>query len=391
MKKVGLAFTFLCICLLTSIESHAGTNFMPGYIIDFHNDTIHGLIDYQDWTRNPDLVGFKLGKKQSTFNYRPSDLVGFCVMGKQYVGAVVQKETSPYKDGELELDPTLHLSTDTVFLQTLFDGEKSLYYLMEWNGKEQFYIKEDSSYTLLLHKTYLENISGNARKEFHNMRYIGQLTRYFWDNPTLLERIANTYYSRTDLESLFYHYFKLIDNKSAYLNSDGKVTTSFGLVAGAALTRLEMETVYYIASYKPSVDFTGGVSLDLAMTGRFNQWSLYNELLYSSYKTSSHSELFYPSNDAIFELKYLKFNSMARFRYAFFFLNAGFSNGFCIKHYSTEFNDIRKYEIGILAGAGIKYKRFSLEFREEIGDGMSPYVGVYTKTNRHQILLGYRF
>jgi len=39
----------------------------------------------------------------------------------------------------------------------------------------------------------------------------------------------------------------------------------------------------------------------------------------------------------------------------------------------------------------MKYKNYSLEVRLENGDGMSPYVGVYSETKRYLVLLGYSF
>jgi hypothetical protein len=282
------------------------------------------------------------------------------------------------------------LIADTVFLQTLVDGEKSLYYLRELDDKENFYIKEDSDYTLLLHKIYVEYVN-NFRKEYHNMRYIGQLTRYFWDEPSLLNEIADSYYSRTSLENLFRLYMKQSNNKPTYIDTDNKVATAYGVVAGASVTMLQVETDYFNAGFGPSTNFTGGFYVDLAMMGMLHNWSMYNELLYSSYSIKSYVGLYFPSNRAVFNFNYLKLNSMIRFKPSWFYLNAGISNGVCIHHYTNEFSDIRSYEIGLIFGAGINYKKYSLEVREDIGDGISPYVNIGTETRRFQVLLGYRF
>lgn len=385
MKKVGRVILFLFI----SLSIHAKTNFLPGYIVNLNHDTIHGLIEYEEWTYNPEIICFKATKFRTPVYYEPSDVAGFGVLDKQFNSAIVQKEISPFRFSELEKSSSLNLVQDTVFLQTLIGGAKSLHYLKEWDDREQFYIKEDSAYTLLLHKIYYE-YTLNVRKEYHNMRFIGQLTRYFWDQPELLSEIADTYYSRSNLEGLFQHYLKLTGQKSVYVNKDSYLSGVFGLVAGASLTMLGVETDYLKAGFGPSYNFTGGLSLDLAMNGMFRNWTLYNELLYSSYQANNLIPEYFPDSWSTFDFKYLKINTMVRFQPSFFFLSAGVSNGICIDYYGSK-DDYRLWEIGFLLGAGIKFKHFTLELREDIGDGMSPFVGTYTSTERFQVLLGYHF
>lgn len=381
----------LLLLLLLNTYLLEATNFQSGYIVNLQGDTLKGFIDYQDWTYNPFEITFKPGKNRSVVKYYAKNLKGFGVMDRQYVASPVQKEVSPFRDGELEKDPNLHLAADTVFLQLLIGGDKPLLYLKDWNDKEHFYIYEDSVYVLLLHKTYVEYTANNLRKEYHNMRFIGQLSRYFWDDPSLLEKVSETYYSRTDLEQLFAEYLKLPNKKKAYVNTDNKVSTTFGLVAGASVTMVELETDYFKAGLGPSTDFTGGVSLNLAMSGKLRFLSLYNELLYSSYSVRNYIGPLLNDPWAEFNFSYLRMNSLIRFRRSWFFLNAGISNGYCIKHFSSEFDDVRKYEIGFVYGAGIHLKHLTLEFREDIGDGMSPYVNIYAQTKRYQVLMGYTF
>lgn len=381
----------LALFLLLSTYLLEAANFQPGYIVNLRGDTLKGFIDYQDWSFNPFEITFKTGKNRLAVNYHADDLKGFGVMERQYVATPVQKEVSPFRDGALEKDPNLHLVTDTVFLQVLIGGDKPLLYLKDWNDKEHFYIFEDSAYVLLLHKTYVEYTGNNVRKEYHNMRYIGQLSRYFWDDPSLLEKVSDTYYSRTDLEQLFREYLKLPNKTKAYVNTDDNVSTTFGLVAGASLSMVELETDYFKVGLGPSTDFTGGISINLAMSGKLHDLSLYNELLYSSYSVRNYIGPLLQDNWAEFNFSYLRMNNLIRFRRSWFFLNAGISNGYCLRHYSSEFDDVRKYEIGLVYGAGIHLKHLSLEIREDRGDGMSPYINIDALTRRLQVLLGYTF
>jgi molybdate-binding protein len=90
------------------------------------------------------------------------------------------------------------------------------------------------------------------------------------------------------------------------------------------------------------------------------------------------------------------------------YLNAGVSNGFAINETNKltevfQFNerwviteeraleDVRKYEQGLLFGLGVKYNRYSLEFRTESGTGIDLNRNLGSGTRRYFLLLGYRF
>lgn len=90
------------------------------------------------------------------------------------------------------------------------------------------------------------------------------------------------------------------------------------------------------------------------------------------------------------------------------FLNGGISNGFMMnnKNYlkevkdvfgvfktseSTIFESFKKYEIGIIAGAGIQLKKISLEARYEATNGFSEYYFISSKINRVYLFIGFQF
>lgn len=390
MSKAGIKLVLLLLCILLPQITFSKTTFLPGYIIDLKYDTIRGLIEYDAGLFNPDDIGFKPSKMRSPHYYTPSEIAGYGVMNQHFVSAIVQKEMSPFRDSELQKNPDLQLVSDTVFLLTLYGGEKPLYYLKDWDDREQFYIKVDGAYSLLLHKIYFEYVN-NVRKEYHNMRFLRQLAQYFWDEPSLQETIADTYYSKSSLANLYNRYLKLPNVKPVYQNQDSKVSTVYGALVGVSVTMVNVETDYVEAGFGPSTNFTGGFSADLVMAGKLKSWSFYNELLYSSYNFESYAGFYFPADWATFDFKYLRMNNMIRFRPSWFFLNVGVSSGYAIHAESSIFEDTRKLEIGVVFGAGIKYKNYSLEIREDIGDGMSPYVNIGSETNRFQVLLGYSF
>lgn len=382
---------FLILSILTLSQfSFARTTYIPGYIINLQGDTIQGLINYTEWDINPYEILFKQSKMRTPQYYLPSDIKGFGLMDQRYVSAIVQKETSPYLDRELLTDPALRLVSDTVFLQTLIGGDKSLHYLKDLDEKDHFYILEDSIYKLLLHKTYVEYTDG--RKEYHNMRFIGQLSRFFWEERSLQEIIASTTYDRSSLEFLFNAYLKKQGKTSVYRSVTTKAPAVYGFIAGVSSTMVNVDSEVFDVDFGPSVNFTGGVYAELPMAGKLRVISFCNELMYSSYKMQKNVQVMYfPTNNAQFDFDYLRLNTMIRYRPSWFFVNFGFMNGLCIQQQNTVFDEIKRYEFGLVYGAGLKYKRLSVEFRKETGDGVSPYIYIRSATKRTQILFNYSF
>jgi len=108
----------------------------------------------------------------------------------------------------------------------------------------------------------------------------------------------------------------------------------------------------------------------------------------------------------------LKMNNLVRYKYPvgpfLLFFNAGLANGFYIKEtnykrketkfYTTNHLDegeaipfTRNHELSYILGTGLYFKRFSLEYRFEKGNGISNTTKISSKTNRNYLLLGFRF
>ncbi len=90
------------------------------------------------------------------------------------------------------------------------------------------------------------------------------------------------------------------------------------------------------------------------------------------------------------------------------FLNGGISAGYAIsgsayrkidsRVYTSEYQTeedalpgIRKLEESVLVGAGVRFGKFSLELRYNLGNGMSTSTEIHSLTNRYNLLAGYRF
>jgi hypothetical protein len=286
-------------------------------------------------------------------------------------------------------------------------------------GKEQFYIRKDSSFELLIYKKYLRLQNGQTMVG-ENKKFIGQLTLYLHDCPNIQEKLKETEYRKNSMENLFVNYYGCIGSGIKFQKKTEKVRVEFGVLAGISLTTLKFriydKSILLNTNYPVSVNFTPGLFLDIILTRNHGKWSICNEITYSCYKVSGHFELSGDSNNhsvntTTIGYSYLKMNNMLRFKYPagpfFIYVNAGISNGYAIseKNYSrtetTSFTMVtvyegnaikftRKWELGLIGGIGVKYKRFSLEARYESGNGMSDLPNLTIAANRFYFLLGFR-
>ena len=72
-----------------------------------------------------------------------------------YVSAIVDTEISPSKINYLTFDQSLQIEVDTVLLQVIVRGDKSLYYYRNSNGNENLFIGDNDQFILLKYKKYL--------------------------------------------------------------------------------------------------------------------------------------------------------------------------------------------------------------------------------------------
>ena len=416
LKKFGI----LLIGILNFQLAVSQENYIPGYVIKNNVDTLVGLVDYRDWKQNPSKVIFKTKIENKPTIFTPTDITEFKVDGNIYVSGIIYTEVSPTQINKLVENPQVNLVVDTTFLQTLFRGKKSLYYFKNSDGKENFYIKQNTDFNLLVYKRYLKWKNGK-RIIAENKKYLGQLAFYLNDCETINSELENTSYNQNSLVELFQNYYKCSSSNISFEQKEEKIHMEIGIVAGASMTSLKFHSddfSYLVnTNHNSSTNPAGGLFLDLILPRNQNKWSIYNEFLFSTYQViGSHEEYENENNYSVSTTEigysYIKIYNLVRFKYPinnlYLFLNGGISNGFSVsetnyrkeesKFYTTDrvveelaLSETRKYEQGFVFGTGIKYNRFSLELRYERGNGMSKYSALNSSTKRYYLLLGYRF
>jgi hypothetical protein len=429
---------FLLSNLLFLSNARCQKNYLPGIVITQKGDTLRGFIDYLNWEKNPDKISFKAPENTKEIEFNPLSISVFSVRNEVYVSAIVQAEDShqleysPNQIKESDYDPEIKIRMDTIFLQAMFQGTKNLYYSYDKKGKTQFYIKQYPDFELLMYKKYLKNntdkINANTSSPVsvyrENKKFIGQLTLYLQDCPAIQQQTNMLEYDIKSLENLFKTYYDCKKAEPAYKFTREKTKVDFGVLAGISATNLLMsssdkETYKYVANidYPVSINFSGGLIMDVVLARNQQRWSVYNELIISSFSVSQHfeeyiNEEYFSTIDTKIGFSHLKVNSMLRYKYLvkdkwFLFSNIGLSIGRVIAEENSitinrtfygpptvtekELFPSSKTETGFLAGLGGGFRKYSFEARYERGDGVSGTSSLASKTNRLYFLLGYRF
>lgn len=415
-KKNLFLIVFISVCYISSAQK----NYVTGYVIRGDKDTLHGLIDYRNWQNNPTQVHFKSQMDAKPVSFHPMDIIEFGTEGEIYTSAIVETEVTPLSVNKLDEGAALRIKKDTAFLQVLFRGNKELYYYNNKDGRENLYIMHNNKLVLLKYKKYLEDQNGKDVIMEYN-EYVQQLSLYLDDCETIQSILSNTGYNRKNLYTLFQYYYKCTSSVPGFRRKQAKPFMEIGVVAGGSITSLKFKSKVFSkfvqTDYSISINPSVGIGFDLVFPKNQRKWSFNNEILYTSYSvtgkyTDYTNENNYTISTTEFAYRYLKLNTMIRYKHAvgnvFLFLNAGISNGMGIsetnrnteykKFYTTESVEetdalevTRKYEQGILLGAGARYNRYSFEFRGERGNGMSMNAALTSTTTRFHFLVGYKF
>jgi hypothetical protein len=398
----------------------AQDNFLPGYIVQLNGDTLRGDIHFGDWYKNPKEIRFKQVGDNAVQSLKPGQIKSFSVSDLVFKSAIVEIEISPIRLQELDHDPTFKFRTDTVFLKMLVAGEKGLAIFIESMGKTQLYFLDESGYQLLLFKEYLKSVDG-LNKKAENNKYKGQLILYLSDCQSITDIVKDAQYTENSIARVFQHYTECTGEELHVDKPETKAQTNWSLFAGISNTSLGMDGAIHpeITSMKfdESANITFGIGLNVRFKGNQGKWSLQNELMTSFYSLEGHykkeinpNEYFAYNADISFT--YLKINNLARFSYPAgpirIFVNGGISSGFMLSETidaakssnfygnSTNspievFEDIRKFEIGLLMGGGLGFHQFDLEFRFDRGNGFSKITSLKSTTKRLFIILSYNF
>lgn len=237
----------------------------------------------------------------------------------------------------------------------------------------------------------------------------------------LLDHIIMNHCYKSSLLLTFLFVFAISSNAQKE-SGHVKGQWEFGVIAGASKTTLDFNSkndYLYLndATFETSTDFAGGFLFEYQFeSNRKSNWSFYNELLYNQYESKGRYENIVSSTEfSIYDMQigasYLSVVNAARFQFPVskikLFLTAGVSTGILLSETNYQRAEIynffvqgveeseiiktRSTERSYLLGSGVRYDRYTAEFRFQKGTGLSDSGSLGSPTKRLMFLLSYRF
>jgi hypothetical protein len=430
MKKMFTLKTvsaFIFIFLMISRSALAQDNFKPITLYTYSGDSIQGLIVYKKKLKTFKLLTVQEKNTGITKKYSPVTIQAFTIELADekinFKSLITEADYSLGDDGKISSSPEVELTKDTVFAQSLVKGKLNLYYYIDHKVfKEHFLIEMENGPAMdLIYKAYYTDASRTTID--YNRKYKSQLRSLLADSRFITKnRINETPFSKKEIAELIQEYnLEMAGTAPPYEHKEEKTTFDFGVVMGANKTSIFFKSPkheYSSLSFKPSLGFNAGLVMNVRFPHTRKRLSLYNELLYSSYK-STISKGFYEYYDATryYEVKsanieatYLKLVTAIRYQgssHFYPFVQLGFVNGYAIQHatnvnyemhsnaaiymQNTPILEFRSFEQSLFGGIGLQYKKIALETRYERGNGMSKNSTINSVVNYMYLLLSYRF
>ena len=256
------------VLALTSITTSLFAQ--EGYIVKLNGDTVKASFKWEERLTNPSRIIAQAQNESGFREYSPVEISAFSVDNKFYEPAIVQVDKSP--DGTIYAGKKdFAFYSDTTFLTRIVEGAKPLFHLYDHHGMDHFYIKNGSTYELLLYKSYTKPDEENRLVRLYVKTYIDQLKAYFSDNAQIQPKVAKTDFAYNKLVALFNNYYATGKNgEKIGGGKKNKTFVEFGVIAGVTLTKMALDdldnsTSIYTRSFNPA----GGSRIPKITSGLF--------------------------------------------------------------------------------------------------------------------------
>lgn len=412
MKSNLLKLAPLFLLMIVTFSLSAQDNLVEGYILTHEGETVYGYIDASNLNvgTNKSQITFRKLKEDKGELYDPYSIQAYSINGEVYEGGFVDVELSPRDLDNLNTTPELLIQKELVFLQAIVRGEKSLY-VYKNTGYDLFYLKRDSVFELLVYKKYLGNkqVQGDRRRvAFENKSYLQQLNSYLTGCPERIQEIASTKYNQEELTKLFLIYYNCTKEEFRSFTPRKKFPLRIGIMASTTFTSMDFDYTRgnYILDHVAQRTMALGFNVNGRLSQRVKLMGEYFRV--GGYGHSLPTEHFDGPNYTV-EVLHLyaasstKMSVLARYSVPMNKFDVFGNAGVSFEKVKGVYNRIQTTTSSIstskhtypytgkttsyrlLAGAGVKYSRFSLEVRVE-PSLIESYVG--TSTN---FILGYTF
>lgn len=279
MKK---SLLFLLLTFFTAAFSQI--RFEKGYIINNKDEKSEVLIKNEDWSLNPTNFIYKNSEDGSELTAKIENVKEFGVYNfSKYIRFTGPIDQSRDDLQDLGSEKNPKWLEQTVFLQQLAEGKRSLYSYNNSKILRFFYEDGDTKITQLIYKRYLGENSSNI---YINNEFRSQLANSFAGDVDG-DKFDNLPYKAQSLTNLFKKY----NLSDSVLKSDSE-KSSFNLYIkpGVSFNSAKFEISggsNLDTDFESKLSPRFGVQLEFILPTRRNKWSVFVEPTYQTYKQES--------------------------------------------------------------------------------------------------------
>lgn len=281
--KIRITIVLFFIALL----SYGQQNFELGYFIDNAGTKTNCLIKNMDWRSNPTAIKWKASTTTATKIATIENIKEFHIGAlHHYIRHTLSFDLSPTKVSELSIGRHINSKERTVFLKLLVTSEiASLYGYQHHDIQKFFYTKADQELPqLLVYKAYL--IPGHLDNISYNNDYQYQLKTVF---PTAQVKSSTTPYKKKELIRYFEKYL-LEQNDHAFVSTDKKTKTTFGVFAGLDVTSFEHFLYNTTYTFDTTTGLRVGAFIENTLPFYNNKLSLFFDAGYTAFHIKSPAD-----------------------------------------------------------------------------------------------------
>jgi len=377
---------FKLILLLIVANSYAQTNFVKGQVTLNDGSVLTGLIDYRDWKRTPNQIAFKNSVTSDLISYKPEQLMSFSVQDDKYISRLVMLDVTEQRIQKMDFRDEAKLKEKHIFLNVLVVGEIDLYAYQDMR-QHLFVMKNNDKMRELI---YRKKLAKNNVDIFEYKKYIGQLKLLTKDceSVKINDKIN---FKRQAIAKVIreYNNCNQDDSTQEYFKKESSNESNLFVFVGASNSTLRIQSDdFYMKNFvadESKQNFKFGLAYEFVLGKSLKRWSIYNQISYHSYnlffsgkpQTATVVYKDYKFKENVFNiatlLRYKIKNQKIKKFTPFVNLGVGYNLKISSKSSYAKFNTVNgnSSEIGVepnsnfylVGGAGVLYKKFSMELR----------------------------
>ncbi|AHM62046.1 tRNA modification GTPase [Flammeovirgaceae bacterium 311] len=391
MKKL----IFFSLFTLFTFPALAQIRYEKGYFIDSTGHRTECLIKNVDWKNNPKEIEYKLSEQAESSTATVANITEFGIDNtSKYIAENVSIDRSGNSRTKLINDRNLNFVEEKLFLKVLIEGTASLYHYEDKELERFFYRTKSSPLQQLVYKRYLVEDNRIAV----NAGFKQQLWTDLRHPEVDLHQLETLGYNKQHLSRYFLSYNNSKGQTSVSYDTKSKADLfNLKIVPGTEYTFLSMSNPYstFRNGEYENINYRIGLEAEVIMPFNNGKWALFIEPTFQHFSGKNQlkqreASIAYKSIEVPLAVRHYFFlNQQSRI-----FLNAGYIWDFPIAS-TIDYRIGNDLEISsgsnFMGGAGISYRKLSLEFRYQTGRNIvNDYNSWNANINKYSLLLAYK-